>query len=317
MTGAGASDGLSSLGLRLTAAGSLAQVLGLAIDAWLHGQDPELAARETVFSVGNAGHVLLLSGLALVCTGVVVLLARSWRSGGASCGLIVDAGEGARARRTAPAAVVVVAALLLSATAAAAASRLSPAHDGHAVASGAGDDGHGRGAGPAASGHGRSGAIPAMDAETTARLDLQLAAARALATRYPTAAHAMADGFSLAAPYESLIGSHYLRFSDVDNVFDVARPEMLLFDGDSPDSRLVGLSYYVIGAVPPEGFAGPADHWHQHLQTCLTREGPAFAGDGYRQCRASGRNSWMLHAWVVSGRESPQGVFSDENARLS
>ncbi|MDP9442209.1 MAG: hypothetical protein M3P34_08550, partial [Actinomycetota bacterium] len=162
-----------------------------------------------------------------------------------------------------------------------------------------------------------SAGVPAMDAEAAALLDRQLDAARMVAGRYPTVADAVADGFDPAAPYESLIGSHYLRFADVDHVFDVTRPEMLLFDGDSPESRLVGLSYYVVGPVAPEGFAGRADRWHQHVQTCLTAGGPAFAGDGYRQCRASGRNSWMLHAWVVAGWESPRGVFSDENARLS
>ncbi|MBW3556149.1 MAG: hypothetical protein KY454_04320 [Actinobacteria bacterium] len=302
-----AADGFSSLGLRLTASGAMTQIAGLAVDAWLHGRDPGLAARETVFSVGNAGHLLLLGGLVLVTAGVVALLAPL-------------PGPGPRApmprRRSGPATVVVVGALLLSTTAAAAAGRLVPAHDAHPGAAAARHPDL-PAAGPAESGHGQSGGVAAMDAETKARLDAQLDAARALAARYATAADAVADGFSPAAPYESLIGSHYLRFSDVDNVFDVARPEMLLFDGDSPGSRLVGLSYYVVGSIPPEGFAGGADRWHQHLQTCLTPDGPAFAGDGYRRCRASGRNSWMLHAWVVDGWESPQGVFSDENARLS
>lgn len=307
MSDAVASSGLSTLGLRLTASGAVTQLAGLGVDAWLHAGDPTLGSRESVFSLGNEGHVLLLAGLVLVGTGVVALLVHS-----------PDAPMGSsRSRRVGPGAAVITAALLLSGSAAAA-SRMG---DAHQSAGGGGDHGAVDSERPvthsAAGGHGVSGGIPPMDASTTALLDGQLSAARVVAGRYPTVADAVADGFRPAAPYESLIGSHYLRFGDVDHVFDVTRPEMLLFDGDSPDSRLVGLSYYVVGSAAPEGFAGKADRWHQHVQTCLTPDGPAFAGDGYRQCRASGRNSWMLHAWVVAGWESPQGVFSDENARLS
>ena len=308
MSGAAASGRLSALGLRMTALGAVMQLLGLGLDAWLHGRDPTLGSRESVFSLANEGHLLLLGGLVLVGTGVAALLIHSTR-GPEDPVHSLPLGHGA---------AVAVTALLLSGTAAAAATRLDDSHHSPTP----GDEHAEVGEPPAAPhsvgvGHGVPDGVPAMDATTTALLDRQLEAARRVATRYPTVAHALADGFSLAAPYESLIGSHYLRFDEVDTVFDVSRPEMLLFDGDAPESRLVGLSYYVVGSVAPDGFAGRADRWHQHVQTCLTPDGPAFAGDGYRQCKASGRNSWMLHAWVVAGRESPQGVFSDENARLS
>lgn len=308
MSGAVASGRLSALGLRTTVLGAVMQLLGLGLDAFLHGRDPTLGSRESVFSLANEGHLLLLGGLVLVGTGVTALLVHSLR-GPEEPGRSLPLGHGA---------AVAVTALLLSGTAAAAATRMGDSHhppiagDEHAAVGEALTAPHsGR------RGHGVPGEVPAMDAATTATLDLQLEAARGVAARYPRVADALADGYSLAAPYESLIGSHYLRFAEVDTVFDVSRPEMLLFDGDAAESRLVGLSYYVVGSVAPDGFAGEADRWHQHVQTCLTPDGPAFAGDGYRLCRASGRNSWMLHAWVVAGRESPHGVFSDENARLS
>ena len=147
----------------------------------------------------------------------------------------------------------------------------------------------------------------------------QLAVARRVALRWPTVGAALADGWTLAAPYSSHIGAHYLRFSDVDGTFDIARPEMLLYAGDSPHSAIVGLAYYV-KYREPTGFAGSADHWHQHLDVCIGPSGPVWGADAVGVCATNqsdpGRWAWMLHAWVVPGWESPAGVFSAENPRL-
>ncbi|HET9442946.1 MAG TPA: hypothetical protein VFO65_06455 [Acidimicrobiales bacterium] len=310
---------LPRLGLGLATGGAAAQVAGLAIDARLHGADPGLAARESVFTLSNAGHVLLLAGLVAVAGGVALLLAGG-RAAPAPGGIARPRPTGLR--RLAPP-LAVAAAAVLSVTTAASAARVGDGPDHH---DGAGDHraadhdagpapAGGPGAGPG--GHGHEPPIPVLDDAAAGRLDAQLASAREVAARYPTVAEAMAGGFAPATPYDTRIGSHYLRFADVDAAFDVGRPEMLLYDGDDPTSAVVGLSYYVVGSTPPEGFEGEADVWHRHVDTCLTPEGPVFAGDGYRRCPASGRHGWMLHAWVVPGWESPEGVFSAGNARLS
>ena len=83
-----------------------------------------------------------------------------------------------------------------------------------------------------------------------------------------------------------------------------------------------------ISPTEPEGFAGPNDHWHRHTNTCV-RFGPAgievpFAADSdvtRAMCDAEGgnfmeRTTWMVHAWVVPGWESPRGVFSHDNPNL-
>lgn len=156
-------------------------------------------------------------------------------------------------------------------------------------------------------------------ATTPPRLSDQLAIARSTALRWPTVGAALADGWTLAAPYVPGIGAHYLRFSDVDGSFDIARPEMLLYAGDSPRSPVVGLAYYV-KYHEPAGFAGSADHWHQHLDVCIGPSGPVSGADAIGVCStgktAPGRWAWMLHAWVVPGWESPDGVFSTDNPRL-
>ncbi|MGH2538298.1 MAG: hypothetical protein ACRDHL_12955, partial [Candidatus Promineifilaceae bacterium] len=63
-------------------AGAICSLLGLAWDAWLHRQDPGLAAHEGLFSLSNPGHVLLMAGLALVVLGgLLFLLGRLARPG--------------------------------------------------------------------------------------------------------------------------------------------------------------------------------------------------------------------------------------------
>ena len=51
--------------------GVAALLLGLALDAYLHVQDPSLAHREGIFTLSNPGHVLLGTGIALVVIGLI------------------------------------------------------------------------------------------------------------------------------------------------------------------------------------------------------------------------------------------------------
>jgi hypothetical protein len=142
---------------------------------------------------------------------------------------------------------------------------------------------------------------------------------------YPTVKEAEAAGYRAVTPYLPLIGAHYMKFLTVDGTFDIEHPEMLLYDGTSETSRIVGLSYYVRGAKEPEGFAGPNDHWHRHIGLCVDTDNPFVLGDEQtteEECRrrggvkADGADGWMVHAWVVPGWESTEGVFSAENPQL-
>ena len=213
---------------------------------------------------------------------------------------------------------------------------------GHAVAEGESASGSGSGssaqeaalpglasAAGGGSGHGDGTVVPDKPLAPEDRVTLadQLVTARATALRYPTVADAERDGYVMVTPYVPLIGAHYMKFSIVDNRFEIEAPEMLLYDGSAPDSKMVGLSYYQLAVDAPSGFAGPNDHWHQHIGLCLAlRDGQPRVIGGERttvaQCRAmggfksSGAGGWMVHAWVVPSWESPQGVFSAENPNL-
>ena len=124
------------------------------------------------------------------------------------------------------------------------------------------------------------------------------------------------------------VGAHYVALrgtGDInpDGTINPSSPGSLIFDGNSPTSRLVGLMY--LSPTEPIGFAGPNDHWHRHMNTCVKFgaggiEVP-FAADSdvtRAMCNAVGgqfmeRTTWMVHAWVVPGWESPEGVFSHAN----
>jgi hypothetical protein len=171
--------------------------------------------------------------------------------------------------------------------------------------------------------HGTATPEQPLDRDTRAQLGLQLTSARAAAMSFPTVADAERAGYVKVTGYLPLIGAHYVNWGLMDGTFDIDHPEMLLYEGTSPDSRIVGLSYYVFSQGEPTGFAGPNDHWHQHIGLCL-RDGVVVGGTQLTadECAARGgakaeaSDGWMVHAWVVPGWESPQGVFSPEHPGL-
>jgi hypothetical protein len=167
-----------------------------------------------------------------------------------------------------------------------------------------------------------------LDAATRALLADQLTQARNHAMQYPTVADATAAGMHLAGGFAPGSGAHYIGFSLTgDGAFDPNAAEALIYDGTSPTSKIVGLMYYAMGDAP-EGFAGPNDHWHRHSHVCVKYSSagievpfPADADVTQAQCAGAGGSymaitGYMVHAWVVPGWESPQGVFSHENPNV-
>ena len=177
------------------------------------------------------------------------------------------------------------------------------------------------------SGHGHRGPVPftPLDDATRSELAGQVALANQAVTAYPTVKDAEAAGWRRVTPYVPCIAAHYIKSSALANPFDPAEPEILLYDGDDPDSRIVGLSYlqFADKEKPPEGFAGPNDPWHVHRQLCIG--GGGVLGDENataEECEARGgrviplENLWMTHMWNVPGWESRWGLFSSEHPDL-
>jgi hypothetical protein len=172
-----------------------------------------------------------------------------------------------------------------------------------------------------------------LDARTRAIEAQQLVAARAAALRYPTVADARRAHMLQAGQFSPLTGAHFINLSAMlphgpngrYGSFDAANPASLIYDGTSPTSKVIGVMYLSLSVLPPEGFAGPNDHWHRHTNTCVeyTAAGIVvpFAADSsvtQAQCDAlhgqfMRETAWMVHAWVVPGWESPRGVFAHDN----
>jgi hypothetical protein len=158
-------------------------------------------------------------------------------------------------------------------------------------------------------------------------LEQQMAAARTVVVKYPTVKDAEAAGYRMSTPYVPCIGAHYTNVGLVAK-FDPAAPSELLYDGTTPDAKLVGLSYLVFSPQgAPEGFAGANDHWHQHNANgglCFNKTGTVIGGEDTtkEQCAQRGgekrelKGIWMAHAWVVPGFECSWGVFSGECPEL-
>jgi len=177
-----------------------------------------------------------------------------------------------------------------------------------------------------AAGHSHGGVHPEVPLTRDERkqLGLQLLQARNAAALFPTVADALAGGYTKVTGYVPLIGAHYIKWALMDGNFDINQPEMLLYDGTDPTSSIVGLSYYMFSDTEPSPFVGPNDYWHQHIGLCI-KDGVVVGGEAttVAECTARGGakanvgNGWMVHAWVVPGWESPQGVFSPEHSGLT
>ena len=181
----------------------------------------------------------------------------------------------------------------------------------------------------------KQAAIPdqPLSAAEQAVLARQLVAARAAALRYPTVAAAQQAHMILAGQFSPETGTHYINLGAVTPAgasqrfgsFDAANPASLIYAGTSPTSKVIGVMYLALSVLPPEGFAGPNDHWHRHTNTCVEFTAgkivvpfPADSDVTAAQCAAKHgsfmrETAWMVHAWVVPGWESPQGVFSHNN----
>lgn len=173
-----------------------------------------------------------------------------------------------------------------------------------------------------------------LDPANQALESQQLAQAEQAAMRFPTFGSAKAAGLVLAGGMAPGVGAHMQNFgnsfSDVnpDGTINAADPASWIYAGTGPNDPVVGLMYTAFGTAPPVGFAGPNDRWHQHSNVCVKftngEIAVPFAADQNvtpQECAdAHGtfmkKTVWMVHAWVVPGWESPQGVFSHDNLHV-
>jgi hypothetical protein len=182
--------------------------------------------------------------------------------------------------------------------------------------------------------HGQDEPLTAAERSTLAT---QLAATADLVARYPTLADAEAAGWRRSGPFSPGLGTHYQGPNLVFNADGDMDPEdlaapLLIFDGVTPDAPLAGFMYLAYGSQSePPGFAGPNDHWHFHEKVCIvSRPGGGFdtpfgadlEGVTADMCTQAGGmfipfTGYMVHVWNVPGYESPDGMFTELNPKIT
>jgi hypothetical protein len=174
-----------------------------------------------------------------------------------------------------------------------------------------------------------------LDSNDQAILSQQLFQAEQAAFRYPTVASAKAAGMILAGGMAPGVGAHYQEINasafkgvNPDGTIDAAYPASWIYASTANNAPLVGVMYESFGNTAPSGFVGPNDHWHRHSDVCVQFSGGKiavpFAADQDvtpQECsdvhgQFMQKTVWMVHAWVVPGWESPQGVFSHDNLHV-
>lgn len=271
-----------AIGIALALAGVTLQLVGLALDAWLHAANPLLAAAESVFSLENPGHVLFGAGLALAAVGTLT----SFYSGlgaagevGASRWLAYLAAR--RVLSVVPGLLVSglgTAVLVLAATGvgapsarydhAQAATASLPGGAAAPVARSAAGAG-GPGAGGAQHGHADAEATGALvdaagggldrsrhdlgvevriSVADLAALNAALDEVREVTAPYADVTAAWTAGYVQITPFIPGLGAHFIHpLLLLDRTFDHSRPQVLLYEpSDEPLAhgwRLVGISY--------------------------------------------------------------------------
>jgi hypothetical protein len=132
------------------------------------------------------------------------------------------------------------------------------------------------------------------------------------------------------------VGAHYqvingtiFKGINPDGSINPLYPASWIYASTADNAPVVGVMYESMDQTPPKGFIGPNDHWHRHSNLCVqfgagSKIGVPFAADQDvtpQECadvhgQFMKKTVWMVHAWVVPGWESPQGVFSHDNLHL-
>jgi hypothetical protein len=305
-------DFLSRLANYLTGFGLLVAVLGLGVDVWIHARNETSLSAEELFGLDNPGHVIFGAGLALALAGVLTNL---WYRPGAGPGVVW--------RDRAFAAVLVLA------SAAVVTFGFSTSTVDHSHATGdvlgeqkslldgldlsdeerflVADSRH-----EDTEAHGDALQLSAVD---LVELSQEADRASRAAQKFQSIDAALAAGYLQVTQDLPLIGAHFINPVLADGVFDVDRPEILIYTFQDGAWRLYGLSYLsrMIGfddEQAPEGFTGSFDHWHWHKDWCFTLKGARAVGpEECRRLRGSfvRRTGYMVHFWIV---ENPEGLFA-------
>lgn len=283
------------VGFLLTAvAGAVLTAAGLAWDAMLHAADPDLAAREGVFTLSNPGHLLAGIGMALAGIGI----------SGAAFVTLFPTSRGTGRRRLVIAGVV--AAVVMTAGSIALAATADPESHSHAVAETDSTEGH---VDTAHEGqHSRIADVASATEEERKQAEDLLEAVISSTAKYRDVEVARADGYRVDPdrPGTGLFLHSPSPRNQLDGItLDAARPESLIYS-ELPDGQLV-----LVGALfkrergdESADVGGPITQWHYHSNCIdpLDRMKLAKPNDGVcpEGTRLSSGRAEMMHVWFTN-----------------
>ncbi|MBN9389751.1 MAG: hypothetical protein J0I20_17120 [Chloroflexi bacterium] len=303
--------------------GCVMTLSGLGIDAYLHGQDPGLAAHEGIFTLSNPGHLMLVVGIGLIVVGSVAFLVGKALQRRPDTDL-------SPARLFYGAGAVAVVALALGAGILALNSEGSLFNEDHDHAAVAGSSpvptvtsGASTGSTtPSAHNHGGTSTTPGTTITPTT--DQQTAAGKLVSDTKSGIARledydtAVAEGYKQITPYVLGQGAakygpaHFYNAAyDKDGqLLDPSKPEALVYF-KMPGGKMVLLGAMFlapIGQGPTPG--GPLTTWHTHDNLCAGAGGITLKnqqGDCPAGAKAVTEKEEMMHVWIF---DNPDGPFA-------
>jgi hypothetical protein len=125
----------------------------------------------------------------------------------------------------------------------------------------------------------------------------ELARARSATAEYHNVERALADGYVNTGFYEPGEGLHFVNPALIDAIFEIERPEVLLYvPNPGGQLRLVAVEYIVplgLSERAPDGFTGDLDVWREDREEF---------------------GLWELTAWLWL--HNPLGMFNFINSRV-
>jgi hypothetical protein len=303
--------------------GCVITLSGLGIDAYLHGQDPGLAAHEGIFTLSNPGHLMLVVGIGLIVVGSVAFLV------GKSLQKRPDT-DLSPARLFYGAGAVAVVALALGSGILALNSEGSLFNDSHDHAVVAGSNpvptvtaGASTGS-VTPPGHNHGGTSTPPGATTPPTTEQQAAAGQLVSDTKSGIARladyntAVTEGYKQITPYVLGQGAskygpaHFYNAAyDKDGqLLDPSKPEALVyFKMPGGKMILLGAMFLApIGQGPTPG--GALTTWHTHDNLCAGINGITLKnqqGECPTGAKALTEKEEMMHVWIF---DNPDGPFA-------